>query len=223
MNVGLRISKSGYQIPWTKSEVLAGLDHFFGLYKRYPTSHEIDAFEYLPSSRSIQRQFGGLVALRTELIPNSHSSFTRGAYRSARAKESWDRAAKYEEEFHAFLCKHFESVAVHEHKVMRPGNVSSDYYLYLKEDSGVVIDLFYAQDMFSLSNVINIKLKRYLNLPFEIYFILVGNNQITNQDISKMTLQKRLPLPSHISIDTEVNFKNSTVFELKERSNYSRY
>ncbi|MBI2008930.1 hypothetical protein HYS84_00775 [Candidatus Saccharibacteria bacterium] len=222
MITGVRISKAGAQVPWTKAEVLAGLEYFFKLYSRYPTAREIDAFEYLPSSRSIQRQFGGLVVLRSELIPNSHNNFTKGSYRSARAKESWDRAAKYEEEFFGFLCKHFEPVAVHEHKVMRPGNVNSDYYIYLNENSGVVIDLFYAKDLFSLSNVINIKLKRYMNLPIETYFILVGNRHITQENINSMLSNRKVALPSHISINTEENFKNSTILDIKSRSIYSR-
>lgn len=209
-------------MPWTKTQVLAGLEHFYELYKRYPTAREIDAFEYLPSSRSIQRQFGGLVVLRSELIPNSHSSFTRGVYRSARAKESWHRAAKYEEEFYHFLCQCFDTVAIHEHKVMRPGNISSDYYIYFDENNGVVIDLFYAKDLFSLSNVVNIKLKRYANLPYETYFVLVGNGSIMIDDIQKMIANRKIPLPSQISVDTEQNFKSSTILKLKNKSKFSR-
>jgi hypothetical protein len=130
MSTSLRVSKSGDQLAWTKQEILASLQHFYKLYNRYPTALEIDRFEYLPSSRSIQRSFGGLVALRKELIPDSHSNFTQGAYRSSIAKETWHRAVKYEEEFYNFLCSHFDPVAIHEHKIMRPGNVASDYFIY---------------------------------------------------------------------------------------------
>jgi hypothetical protein len=217
-----KAQRGGQPGVWTKNEILQGLEYFYELNGRYPTAREIDAFIYLPSSRSIQRQFGGLVNLRQDLIPGSHMDFTKGTYRSAKAKESWDRAAQYEEEFYIFLIGHFDSVAVHEHKVMRPGNVSSDFYIYLDEDSGVVIDLFYAKDLFSLSNVVSIKHKRYINLPYETHFILIGNDNITLQDVQKLMQNKKTPLPSHIAVDTELNFKSSTIYNIKLRSNYSR-
>jgi len=218
----MRKSQLGSQEAWTKEQILAGLQHYYKIHGHYPTARDIDVFEYLPSSRSIQRQHGGLVALRQELIPDSDSDYTRGPARSARAKESWDRAVKYEEEFYSFLVNNFDPVAVHEHKVMRPGNINCDYYIYLDEDSGIVIDLFFAKDLFSLANVVNIKLKNYRDLPYETIFVLVGNDQVTIQKIQEMLARKITPLPSHITVDTEANFKKTTIITLKQSSKFSR-
>ncbi|HCM51514.1 TPA: hypothetical protein DIS56_00020 [Candidatus Saccharibacteria bacterium] len=221
MNSNLRASKSGHQTNWTKEEVLAGLTHFFKIYRRYPTAREIDIFEYLPSSRSIQRQFGGLVVLRKELIPDSHSNFTQGSYRSEIASKTYKRATLYEEEFYNFLLQHFQPLAVHEHKIIRPGNVSSDYFIYLNEEIGVVIDLFYAKDRFSLGGVINIKLKRYSKLPFNTYFVLVGNGNLTFQEVADTIARRKIALPTNILIDSEQHFKESTIFEIKQQSIFS--
>jgi len=218
----LRIARLGNQDgKWTRSQISAGLQKFYEVYGRYPTSREIDAFEYLPSARSIQRKYGGLISIRKELIPESHADYTKGAYRSAKAKESWHRAAKYEEEFYNFLLEHFDPVAVHEHKIMRPGNIASDFYIYTSESDGVVIDLFYAQDLFSLSSIVSIKLKRYVGLPYRIIFVLVGNQTITAQRIQKLMLNRISSLPKNISIDTEANFKSATIFAIKRNSKYS--
>lgn len=223
MNNELRKARLGYQKSlWTKAEVLAGLQHFYQINSRYPTAREIDHFEYLPSSRSIQRQFGGLVRLREELLPDSHSNYTKGAYRSTIAGETWHRAAQYEEEFYNFLVLHFEPIAIHEHKVMRPGNVTSDYFIYTSEENGTVIDLFYAKDFYSLAGVVNIKLRRYTALPFETIFVLVGNDSLSFDSVQSLLARRRLPLPSHISVDTEANFKSKTIQKLKEESIYSR-
>jgi hypothetical protein len=222
MGLELRISKSGAQQNWTKEEVLAGLNHFYKLYSRYPTAHEIDTFEFLPSSRSIQRQFGGLVVLRKELIPRSHSNYTQGSYRSSMASKTYKRAAKYEEEFYQFLCVHFDPIAIHEHKIIRPGNVASDYFIYFSANKGIVIDLFYAQDMHSLGGVVNIKLKRYSSLPFKTIFILVGNELIDIDTIRKYLSRRKVPIPFNILVDTENNFKVSTINQLKALSIYSR-
>lgn len=217
-----RLSKAGHQQNWTKEEVLVGLQYFYQINSRYPTAREIDNFQYLPSSRSIQRQFGGLVVLRKELIPESHSDFTRGTYRSSIAAETWQRAAQYEEEFYDFLCQNFDPVAIHEHKVMRPGNVSSDYFIYLTPDKGIVLDLFYAKDLYSLRGVVTIKQKRYSSLPYKVIFILVGNNDIEIQEIRDMLNRRKSPLPKHILVETEYNFKRQAVFQIKKLSQYSK-
>lgn len=221
MNSSLRRARVG-QKNWTKEQILAGVEYFFELYGRYPTAIEIDRFEYLPSSRSIQRSYGGLVSLRVELIPESHADFTKGSYRSNVAKMANHRAQKYEEEFYNFLSLHFDFIAIHEHKVIRPGGISSDYFVYFDENKGAVIDLFYAQDIRSLAGIIGIKLKRYILLPYEIYFILVGNPAITKEQIDILIARRKIALPSHITIDTEYNFKHSSVLKLKLRSKYSR-
>ncbi|MCA9342635.1 hypothetical protein KC950_01320 [Candidatus Saccharibacteria bacterium] len=57
------------QNSWTKDELRAGFEKFKNINGRYPTSHEIDSFPYLPSARSIQRTFGGLVEIRQQVIP----------------------------------------------------------------------------------------------------------------------------------------------------------
>lgn len=221
MNSNLRRARLG-QKNWTKEQIVAGIEYFFELHERYPTAVEIDSFEYLPSSRSIQRSYDGLVLLRTELVPKSHTNFTKGTYRSSMAKVANDRAKKYEEEFYNFLSLHFESIAIHEHKVIRPGGISSDYFIHFDEDKGAVIDLFYAQDIHSLAGIIGIKLKRYILLSCEVYFILVGNPDITKKQVDALISRRKIALPSHISIDTEINFKDLTIFKLKAESNYSR-
>jgi len=216
----LRKASQG-QTYWTKEQILAGIKHFFDLHGRYPTARDVDRFEYLPSSRSIQRSFGGLVTLRSELIPNSHANFTMGDYRSNIAKEANNRAQKYEEEFYNFLILHFQPLAIHEHKVIRPGNVSSDYFIYLTEKTGIIIDLFYAAYLNSLAGVVNIKLKRYSNLPFNTYFVLVGNAELDFHTLSDAMARRKVALPDNIIVDTESHFKESTIFALKQQSEFS--
>jgi hypothetical protein len=217
---GLRKFTNGAQVPWTKQEILAGLNFFYQQKGRYPTANEIDQFEYLPSSRSIQRTHGGLVSLRKELIPNAISDYTAGEYRKAKAQEADKRAKKYEEEFYDALSTHFRPIAIHEHKIIRPGNIASDFFIYLTELEGIVIDLFYAQDMRSLINIVNIKLKRYINLPYDVYFVLVGNPQILEKELVLRMANRSIPLPMNIKVVTEDTFKSNVIPELKTHSIY---
>jgi hypothetical protein len=84
---------------WNLQNLKDGFEYFFELYNRYPTVKEIDTFEYLPTSRTIQRSFGGLMSLRKELGLDSPTNFSSGVTRSNKAREVDKRAKKYEEDF----------------------------------------------------------------------------------------------------------------------------
>lgn len=217
----LRRNKNGYQSPWTSEQLSAGLEYFKELHGRYPTAHDVDAFDYLPSSRSIQRSYGGLVSLRKILLPNEVTDFTRGAHRSSAAREAIKNSQKFELGFYNVLTKNFAEIAIHEHKVIRPGGVNCDFYIYLKKDSGVVIDIFYAESLKNLVAIVNIKLKRYVLVKQPTYLVIVGNTQIEQSDIDEKVRNRKGALPSHIQLQSEKYFFETTLPFLISKSDYA--
>lgn len=218
----LRRYAVGFQQPWAKKELLAGLQHFQRLHGRFPTAQEIDSFPYLPSSRSIQRAYGGLVALRKELLPQEIANYTTGVHRSEKAHIAYTNSRNYEDTFYKYLIDNFAEIAVHEHKVIRPGSVSSDFYIYLSPNTGIVVDIFYADSLRNLVNVVNIKLKRYVLISQETYLVVVGNEAIDAGELVAKMGNKKHPLPRHISVLTEHEFKALVIPELKARSTYGK-
>lgn len=155
---------------WSLEQIKDGLERYKNDHGRYPSTLDFDKVDYLPTSRYIQRNHGGVVNLRKLLELDCEHDYTKGNLRSSVAKESYKRAGVYEEEFYKYLVSTIDEVRVHEHKIMRPGNICCDFFIYnAKGDDGVVIDLFYAQDMYSLARIVNIKLKRYKNLEKEVF------------------------------------------------------
>ena len=66
---------------WTLEKIREGFERFRVEHGRLPIAPEIDKLDYLPSSRQIQRKFGGLEKLRADLgYEDTH--FGRGTYRS---------------------------------------------------------------------------------------------------------------------------------------------
>jgi hypothetical protein len=217
------LRKSGLgQSVWTKDELRAGFTEFRKLHSRYPTAHEIDAFPYLPSARSIQRTFGGLVNIRKELFPKEISNYTKGSHRSGVAKKTFANGRTLEKAFYEYLVGKFEEIAIHEHKLIRPGDVSSDFYIYLNSTDGIVIDIFYADSLLNLINVVNIKLRRYSLITPPTYLVVVGNPLITQEEIATKVANRKVPLPSHISITSESYFKQSVIPDLRKQSEYSK-
>ena len=175
----------------------------------YPTALEIDKCDYLPSSRQIQRHFGGLVDLRTKLGLSGSTNFTAGEYRSKVSSEGDLRAKKYEAEFYDFLISNIDEVKVHEHKIIRPGGVASDFFIYTTAHAGFFIDLFYAKDIHSLAGIVTIKANKPLPKNMPVYFILVGNEAISQDVIDKIIKNRKNILESNIRVITEDYFKSN--------------
>ncbi len=115
-NLKSQRSPAGPRLVWTKENILDGLTKFFDETNRYPTSFEIDANEFLPSSRQIQRSFGGLPKLRKELGLKI-SNYTKGRVRSDLAKALSKRGSMSERYFEKILVDKFGEYFVHVEKL----------------------------------------------------------------------------------------------------------
>lgn len=176
---------------------------------RYPTAREFDGCAYLPNARSIQKSYvGGLPAFRQKFIPEAVTDHTKGSVRSAMAKKTIERSYAYEERFYQLLISKFPEYLVHEQKRLRPGNVSSDFFIYTSKTTGIALDLFYAEELFNLIGIVNIKLKRYIQLPetLQIYFICIDNGKYEQKDIDAFLQRRKNPMPKNIHVVTEAEF-----------------
>lgn len=150
-----------------------------------------------------------MVKLRALLNLDEITDFTKGSVRSEVVKEIYSRAVDYEEKFYKYLISMFPEVWVHEQKRMRPGNVASDFFLYTKPNSGIVIDVFYAKNLKSLGGIISIKLKRYSLFTYPTYLVLVENYQIIQEEIDTLMKNRKDLIPLNISVVTEKYFKDN--------------
>ena len=198
--------KATYRQRWSLKNIRDGFLYFYDLHNHYPVAYEIDDFNYLPSARSIQRTHGGLRMVRKKLSIGEED-YACGDFRAIQASKADKRALLYEMEFYNFLISRVPEVRVHEHKIIRPGNINSDFFIYTTDKFGIVLDLFYARDIRILGGIINIKLKRYININYQTFFILVGNDSIPQFKIDLLVKNRKNKLPPHIKVVTEDYFK----------------
>lgn len=199
--------RNGQHEKWTIENIKDGFSYFFEINGKYPTTKEIDSFDYLPSARTFQRAFGGTVKLREILNLDIPLDQRKGTIRSDMAQKTFKRAQGYEKEFYFYLISKIPEVRVHEHKIIRPGDTAADFFIYTSDNEGVVIDLFYAADIHSLIGIINIKFKKYINVKSPVYFVLIGNEQITQEIIDQKVNNRKNKLSDHIKVVTEDTFK----------------
>lgn len=216
----LRKALQGGTFSWSDEELVAGFKKFYEVNGHYPNAYEVDQFEYLPSSRSIQRSYGGLVVLRKRLFPDAISSYTSGEYRKKVASDMYKRAQVYEERFYDKLCTIFQEIAIHEQKRIRPGSVASDFFVYLNPLEGVCIDTFYAKDIRSIANIVNIKLKRYAPLKCKVLLVVISEFGLNQQMIDAQVANRSNHLPEHVSVVTEDYFWGKSIKQMSEASRY---
>lgn len=187
-----------------------GFENFFQDYGRYPTAIDVDRYDLLPSSRQIQRKFGGLVNLRRTLgLPLDFLDFTRGEIRSETSKEISARGISFEKSIYNILVNKFGEICVHEQKPFGQYENKSrlDFFVYCK-DFNFGVDVFFARDIHSLRGCVNIKERSYQNINFDLIF-LSANQAIAQQMINTFVDNKLNKLNSRIKI---FSFESFTKF-----------
>lgn len=188
----LRAQKSGNQEPWKLEELRAGLENFYTKHNRYPTAPEVDAHPYLPSARTIERSFGGLVELRKVLGLNTQSDFREGVHSSARARKINKRAHTVEQDVYAFLENRFGKQFVHsEFFFLDDKRTRADFFIYDSE-SGFCVDVFYPSDKRNLIGCLNSKLAKYQGPEMNQYpVIFLQMNKELDQELLDAVIKNK--------------------------------
>ncbi|OGF68851.1 hypothetical protein A3H65_03680 [Candidatus Giovannonibacteria bacterium RIFCSPLOWO2_02_FULL_45_14] len=209
--MNLRRQKMGNQKSWTLEELAAGLGHFYKEHGRYPTATEVDTFPYLPSARSIERSFGGLVSLRQQLNLKTQLDFRSGAHSSERAHKINKRGHETEQIVYEFLKKIFGKEFVHrEYFFTDDRRTRADFFVY-DTKQGFCTDVFYPNNRRNLIGCLNHKLNKYRSEYMRQYpvIFLQMNNTISQEILDKLLSKKKKALLNGqylMSWDTFQNF-----------------
>jgi len=211
---------------WTVKKIKDGFEKFYEAHKRYPTSVEVDEYPYLPSSRQIQRRFGGLPQLRRQLALGGPEDFTKGEYSSERARTINRRAHILEKEVYAYLVVVFGKPFVHrEYFFTDDARTRTDFFIY-HENGNFSVDVFYPKDRRNLILCLNSKLRTYRKIPLLQYpvIFLMMNSDLGEEDIRDILAHKKNPLSSYQNVMTFSQVKdfckNKIPLEIKSKERY---
>ncbi|MFA6047696.1 MAG: hypothetical protein WCV59_01140 [Parcubacteria group bacterium] len=201
-------------ITWTLEKIKEGFDKFYNLYDRYPAAYDIDDFDFLPSSRQIQRKFGGLISLRKDLGLEINN-YMHGKVRSNKISEFLNKGKYYENIAYKLLIEKFGEKFVHVEKpTYKRGDLHEynskdryDFYVYAKP-TNFAIDVFGTSDSRGVVNIMNIKEKKYrkINSKENLYFIYFGNN-IKDEKVQSWLEKRKNKFPTNWKILSFKNFK----------------
>ena len=178
---------------WTIEKIKEGFEKFYKAHGSYPTSHEVDDFTFLPSSRQIQRRFGGLPELRKILDLKGPMDFTKGEHSSERASKINARAHKIEQKVYEYLVNQFGVESVHrEYFFIDDRRTRTDFFVYYKEGN-FSIDAFYPANIKNLIGCLNSKIRAYkseIMMEYPVIFLMMNEN-IDEEEIERVIKNKK--------------------------------
>ena len=205
----MREKKFGKQKGWTLEDLKSGFQKFYEIHGHYPTAHEIDGFDFLPSSRSIQRRFGGLVALRKDLKLKSDSDLRKGVHSSQRATMINKRAHGIEKEVYDYLIKLFGVEFVHrEYFFTDDRRTRTDFFIYCKKGN-FSVDVFFPENRRNLIGCLNSKMKMYkdeMMVQYPVIFLQMNEN-ISSEEIQDVLTKKKNKLHNYQRLMAFEEFK----------------
>lgn len=207
--MSLRAQRAGNQKTWTLENLKSGLEHFYKEHSRYPTTPEINAYQYLPSSKTIERRFGGVLGLRKDLGVAGQHDFRTGKHSSLRAKLINKRANETERSVYELLVDQFGKEFVHrEYFFTDDKRTRADFFVYDRE-SGFCVDVFYPSNKHNLIGCLNSKIKKYRSLHMRQYPIiyLQMNSNLTQIELNMVIKNKKNKLPGGQELMSLDSFK----------------
>jgi len=187
------------QKKWDTDSIKRGIDKFYSEHGRYPITPEVDQCDYLPSSRQIQRRFGGMEKLREEL-GYSVTSYGRGDHRKHISLRTGERGRKAEIVLEKILREKFGEVFVHSERMFGKLKTRVDFYVY-SPDGNFGIDVFDTGTMRDLQKNINIKIEKYREFTEPLYFV-VANKDFTQFELDEYISKKKKNLLTNMQVCT---------------------
>lgn len=207
---------------WTTERLKDGIKKYHKIYGHYPTSFEIDKFEFLPSSRLIQRNFGGLVKLRESMKGNDSVDFRKGEHRSSRIKNINKRASDIEKEVHRYLVNTLRAESVHRKYYFTDDRRTCTDFFVNYRNINFSVDIFFADNKHNFIVCLNNKIKKYDNIDMVQYpvIFLNMNDKITYEDILIILKNKKNKLKKNQTVMDFARFK--TFCSSKQKQHKSR-
>jgi hypothetical protein len=169
-------------ISWTLDNVLEGFKYYFKQHNKWPDHLDLNTCAYLPSVKTLERKFGGMKGIRSELGLND-IDHGKGTARSKIATSIGKRGFNLEEEVYSILVNKFYEPFVHYEaritKSTESGKSLNVDFLVYHNKGKFAVDVFWPDSALRRFEAnAYMKFKTYWKFPYKL-FLVVGNPTIT--------------------------------------------
>jgi hypothetical protein len=188
----------------------AGFKRFYAEHGHYPTSPEVDKCPYLCSARYIQIKYGGLKELR-RVLGLDVVDYGKGSHRRAIVERAHKLSIQTENDVKEYLVERYGEICVHEEKKYGSHKARVDFFVYAKVNFAV--EVFNTYTIRDLAKNLNVKLHKYADFPFRLYFVVMGGDFL-QEEIDALVLNKELRLLPNMQCLTLEEFKKECLHKL---------
>lgn len=176
---------------------------------KYPNSLEVDACDYLPSSKTIQRNFGGVVNFKRHIKSNGPDERSGQVRKKEAIRINKESEAAELEALHFLYTKYQESeVHIQSPYFIGDTKIRADFLLYKNNKKLFYIDIFKAKNIQSLKSILNIKSKKILKEPACKVFFVLWQDDIDQNVIDKALKNKKEKMRDFIKVLNKESFKS---------------
>lgn len=177
--------KSKYNVCWTLDNILSGFRKFYEENGRWPEHFDLANYPYLPTEKTLQRKFGGIIKIRSQLgIHGDNLDHRKGEIRSNMMKKVGERGMMYEKMVYKVLMKRFHEPFVHHQSVIYYDNrrLVIDFMVFHQKGKFLIDVFFPSNDYIHFSHNVTQKYHLYKNMT-EVLYLCVGSDAITEEMI----------------------------------------
>lgn len=183
---------------WSDTRILAGFERFFKEFGRYPTAQEINTYEHLPRTRTLQRSGrNGITAVR-EAFGLPITDYRKGAIRREVSLRISQRGLDEERSLGRLLEARFGKHFVHGQKPIGTRRRRVDFHVYAVGYE-FDVDIFFPKDYDSFIRCLTIKMRGLEQLSHDLFFV-AANPEITDDMARNYIDRRKTPLDPHIHI-----------------------
>ena len=190
--------------------IRSGFERFYSEHGHYPTASEVDKCPYLCSARYIQLKYGGLRELR-RYLGLAVVDYGKGSYRQAIGERAHRLSIQTENEVKDYLIERYGEICVHEEKKYGSRKARLDFFVYAKVNFAV--EVFNTYTTRNLAANLNIKLHKYADFPFRLYFVVMGGDFL-QREIDALVVNKKIRLVPNMQCLTLEEFKKECLRKL---------
>ena len=193
---------------WTIKELKSGFERFYRENHRYPTAQEIDSYEHLPTSRTLQRRFNGARGIR-KTLGLSIVDYTQGETRRQSILSFQKRGNESEKIIYELLIRQFGEPYVHREYLFNDDRrTRTDFFIFCK-DGNFSVDVFFPANRHNLIGCLNNKLKTYsagFMYQYPVIFLQM-NSDITEGEVAHIIAARKKGLHPVMRVMTQGQLK----------------
>lgn len=157
---------SGAGQRWSLESLVDGMRYFIDVYHHFPSLHEADTFDYLPSQRTIRRSFGTMSVLKSLC-------------------EAFETTDEQREAIYHLLVNVATTMRVHERFVLRPDRVTCDFLIFHEDGTPqTVVDLLHVEDADELRKALAVKRRLYRDVTVPVVLVVSRNSGLSAEAVA---------------------------------------